>query len=384
MAELRNLTPFANMQFVNLDARGREFGIYMVKAAFDILPDGTCRLSDEQEPFEFTDAFHGGINESSVRYASDLVPYKPTTDVVLNATAFSRSGKPRDQWTCGIEIKHADTEDVWVSKRLQITGPRTWNKSWRKWRLSEAEPIASLDIRYENAYGGMFQIGKDGDGAPVLDAFERNTIGQGFVAAAKDHGDAPIPAPQILHENETLNDPFVRRDPAGFGPIPAAWLPRRPLGGTYDAHWEDNVWPNWPADYDFAFHNCASAGLSAPLNDTARLNCKLTNLHPDKPVWNIKLPDPDLVILANRDGKMTYYHPRLDTIFLDIAEDRLDDPRVFLVSRLVFEWAETDQLILMQHSKNSLNPSDIQPAPHPHDVARFEALDDQTLNEAQA
>lgn len=370
MAQLRNFTPFANMQFVNLDAHGREFGIYMVKTAFDILPDGTCRLSDEQEPFAFTDDFHGEVNESAVRYASDLVPYKPATDVVLNATAFSRAGKPSTQWTCGIEIKHAGTDDVWLSKRLQINGPRTWERSWRKWRLSEAAAITSLDIRYEHAYGGMFETGKDADDAPVVLAFEKNTIGQGFASAAKDHGDTSIPAPQILREGEMLNDPFVPRDPAGFGPIPAAWLPRRPLGGTYDAHWEENVWPYWPADYDFAFHNSASCGLSAPLPGGAQLECSLLNLHPDKPVWTIQLPDPKLLALCAQGDEMFYQDLQIDTIYFDIAEDRLHDPRLFIVSRMMFDWTDTDGIVLMTNKTGKIK-AEVRPPPHPHDVARL-------------
>ena len=383
MAELRNLTPFANMQFVNLDTQGREFGIYMVKTAYDILPDGTCKVSDEQEPFALTDQFHGAINESSVRYASDLVPYKPATDVVLNATAFSRRARPTDAWECGIEIKHAGTDDIWLSKRLAVSGPREWRKTWLGWKLSDAEPISSLDIRYEHAFGGMYEDGVDEDDAPVLVANEKNTIGLGYVKSESDHNGDPIPAPQILFTSDTLDDPFASLEPAGFGPLPAAWLPRRPLGGTYDANWEDNVWPNWPADYDFAFHNCASAGLSAPLPHNATLECRLTNLHPDKPVWDLQLPKPDLVALCSRDGEVTYQAFQLDTIYFDIADDRLHDPRIFMVSRMVFDWEETDDILLMQNTASQSSPDLLAP-PHPHDVARFPEPEDVIPEEASA
>ena len=124
MVTIRNLTPFANLRFSNLDARGQEFGVFMVKTAMDILPDGTCRFSDEQEPFVLTDQFHGDLNTSALRMASEFVPYKPVTDVMADAVAYAPGGKAASQWSCAIQVH--DAEGLAVQKAVRVSGPRHW------------------------------------------------------------------------------------------------------------------------------------------------------------------------------------------------------------------------------------------------------------------
>ncbi|QMD83487.1 DUF2169 domain-containing protein [Escherichia coli] len=45
--------------------------------------------------------------------------------------------------------------------------------------------------------------------------------------------------------------------PAGFGCIGRAWLPRLSLAGTYDQEWLETQHPDLPDDFDFNYWNCA-------------------------------------------------------------------------------------------------------------------------------
>lgn len=379
MAELRNLTPFANFQFPSWDAEGNEFGTLMVKTAWDILPDGSCRLSDEQEPFAFTDLYHGDMHHSALRYASDLVPYKPRMDVVLNATAFAPGGAPSARWEAGVDMRVVGEDAPCLSQRLAITGPRQWQRQRLRWVLDDPAPISRLDIRWDHAYGGTIETDRDDFSQPILTAFEQNPLGQGFARAdVQPRRRRPIPAPQILGPEEELKDPFAEAAPVGLGPIPAAWLPRRPLGGTYDAHWEETRWPGWPEDYDFAFHNAAPRAMQVPLMVGPELEFRLTNLHPDKPEWVITLPDARLSAYCAVDGQGSFAAMALDTVFLDIAEDRLGDPRIFTVSRLVFDWQAVDWIVLSRRGKAAPRPDPARqpPIPKPADVGRYAPPDE--------
>lgn len=374
---LKNMTPFANMQFSNWNAQGREFGIFMVKSAWDILPDGSVSQSMEQEPFVFSDVPFGAVNQSAVRYASDLVPFKPATDVILNATSFAPGGGDMPEWDARVEVWDTDTDVCHIDKRLVVRGPCAWTKSWGAWTLTDPEPIAQLNLRYEHAFGGAVQVGEDEGGAPVFEAFPYNPVGTGFI---KETGSAPIPAPQIIGLGQAPKDPLDHMPPMGVGPVPAAWLPRLPLGGTYDANWEENIWPNWPADYDFAFHNSASDGMTCVIPTGHGLRLRLTHMHPEHPEWVITVPDPGLVAhLLMRDGTRVAQALRTDTVYLDVAADRLNDPRVFLVSRVVFDPGAVDTIVL--NRKGSRTPPMVAP-PHPDEVARTPASDIDTQETA--
>ena len=369
-AALKNFTPFPNMQFANWDAQGREFGVFMVKTAWDIQPDGTCTLSEEQEPFALTDEFHGELNASSVRYPSDLVPYKPTTDFILNATTFAPQGKASEAWECSIEVTAHGAEAPLVEKKLLITGPRHWTFRKKKWELSRAEPIKRLNVQYDHAYGGSIKTGEDENGDAIVEAYEYNPVGKGFADPDWTHKDQPVLAPQILLPEQSLCDPFEQLKPAGFGPIQASWLPRRPLGGTYDEHWSENVWPNWPEDYQFWFHNAAPEGQRHALPPGEGARCTLKNLHPEREEWIIDVPNPRLAALVQQGSELVIYGLHIDTVFLDIAHDRLDDPRVFLMSRMVFDRELTQSITLTRLSSQDVM-SDLKLPPTPNQIARF-------------
>lgn len=366
-AELRNFTPFANMRFSNLDAQGREFGVFMVKTAWDILPDGSCRLSDEQEPFVLTDqAFADG----GTRYASDLVPWKPATDVMLNATTFAPGGQAARQWTTGARVKDDQTGAILINRSIAVSGPRAWRQRFGFWRLEEAAAVEHLALRYENAFGGQVDMGKDGSGEPVLKAFEENPVGIGYAKEGHVPADGTVPEPRLAEPGASRRNPFERLAPVGFGPIPAAWLPRRPLGGTYDRFWRENVWPAWPADYDFAFHNAASAGMTCRLSQGAGVEITLANMHPDHPNWTIRLPRPPIVAQLGTEEQIIPSALTTDTIFLDIAKDRLSDPRVFQISRLVFDLTQVEAIVLAP-LPDEADASRLAPPPTPNEVARY-------------
>lgn len=354
MPTLVNYLPFPNFRYYSMDNAGREFGVIIIKGTFEIGDDGQLSVAEEQAPMIFTDKCHGEVNVSSLWHPSDLVPKKPTADIIVNAVARAPGGRPLPAWDCGIRVD--GPEGTLVEKRLRVTGPRFWVPQWhppldeedrphwrdyRKlftgWELSEPEPVTEVPLRYELAFGGTIQTGTDDDGNPRFDCDPRNPIGRGLIDPEWTDHTKPQPAPQIELAGEPITDPHTRAAPQSLGPIPPAWDPRLPKGGTYDQHWIDHVWPNWPADYDFAYHNSAHPDLICPRHLAAGDRITLNNLVADQPRLTLTVPDlQPMAGLVAADGRAARCAMVLDTLFLEVGRRRRDT-RVFLSWRATFE-----------------------------------------------
>jgi hypothetical protein len=198
--------------------------------------------------------------------------------------------------------------------------------------------------------------------------------------------DRAIPAPQVLALGTKLTDPFRRLEPAGYGPIPPAWLPRRPLGGTYDDDWLASTWPHWAEDYDFAFHNSAARGMKAKGFLQGDEVIRLTGLHPEQAEIAFQLPGDNMVVhLIDHSNQRRMVRLNLDTVYIDILDAAPEDCLISLTWRMVFLDAKVNSLEI--DSENRTNPlrmltddKVLHSAPHPSDL--FE--DDVRGNESEA
>jgi len=360
--QVRNLTPYAHLTYANEDAERRLFDILIVKATYQYV-DGKLVTAIEQEPLNFSDTCFGAVNETPLRYPSDLVPYKPRADVIVIADAYAPEGKPVEQWDCSVQVgdlRHAVT----------VTGPRNWqHKRLGGWTLGEIEPVAHVPLRYDYAFGGEHP---GPDDTIVTD--ERNPLGVGLIDEKLTPRDAPVPAPQVLDQGQVLRDPFRQLSPAGFGPVPPAWLPRRPLGGTYDQDWVDNVWPHWAADYDFAFHNSAARGMKASGFLRGDERVVLTNIRPDMPEVAFDLPgDPVIAHLVDEEDQRRMIGMACDTLYIDVQGEDPEDWLISLTWRMPFldtgvKWLEIDAESVANPIRAWAQDQTIYPSPHPSEV----------------
>lgn len=212
--EFRNLTPFPAIAFDALDQRDVRFHTVVMRMTFNVQRDATLAFAEEQTPLLASDEYHGVPNQSSVRQESDFAPYKPFTDVIINAHAHAPGGRALAQFLTGIEIQRgaivpdlpprphgmnqfmppsatqlaawtrqcaaarlqAQSDAVLLSKNLLVSGPRLWRYrprllrtltafSLHAWRLSRARPITVLPLRFEVSYGGENKVAADSDHA---------------------------------------------------------------------------------------------------------------------------------------------------------------------------------------------------------------------------
>ena len=360
--EMWNFSSFPNFRFVNTDNQGREFGVVLVKGTYDI-GDGFLKVSGEQAPVLFEDVYHGEANNSSLWMPSDVVAKKPRTDIIMNAVARPPGGRPLKKWTCGIKIGGGAHR---FERRLRVCGTRHWIPVWsrpetlrslgrgagafRGWTLGEPEETMEVPIRYEFAYGGVMSKEDAVSNNVSREAYEYNPVGCGWIEDASPR-DAPLPAPQIEAVESPPLQPMRHAAPGGFGPIPPSWLPRRPLGGTYDERWQKEVWPRWPADYDFAYNNSAPPAMIYPAylagDETVVLDgiCSIGAIR-------FSLPEVTMTLGILRDETMLLKTMDLDTLFLEVADLDPLEHRVFVTWRTTFDQLDADRIALVMGTRS--------------------------------
>lgn len=329
-------------------------------------------IDEESPPLCLADEYFGPVNESSVRRESDLCPFKPKCDILVSGSAHAPGGQAQRRFQVRLVVRRADRqaplperpqplnprmpltvaqESAWqkeleasrgrilagetlVDKTLNIHGPRFLKRRafpvrllqellrWgslglldpNPWRLTRAERISQLPLRYEYSYGGQCRINQrdnrhlPGDPAALQDdPGPARRVGKQYRLTAEElagHPDAAAPAARqaVAHgccEANPLGQGYARKwylkaarikqlaapqiespqtpfsagsfwrslsdrktgspEPAGLGPVGRAWQPRRARAGTYDENWKSRRWPLLPEDFDFGYWNCAPA-----------------------------------------------------------------------------------------------------------------------------
>jgi len=307
--ELRNLTPFMPISFESRDENCNDFGVVVAKGTFDLVDSRRLVISSDQEQFVLSDQYYGNATKTCIRTSSDLSPFKPATDVIVTANACSEGGVPREHWNVSVSIGKKQ-------KAFTVTGPRVWKKKLGLMVATRIEPVSSVPIRYENAFGGSYQKGDDN-----VVSFEPNPVGTGFVPAQYAGGEVPVP--QFLPLNKTELAYGEQTEVTGLGPIAPHWAPRNQSVGTCDLAWRKSRFPDLPQDFDFSFYNSASSGLALKGYADGTEKVQLLNLS-EEGALVFGLPGIDLAsLLRYQSGEMVPGPMPLDTIHIDCLKRKV-------------------------------------------------------------
>jgi hypothetical protein len=247
MWQIDNRTPFAAERGWVRDRHGTEVWLVAVKCTFDILPDGTTRVSDQQPPVLRVPEYHGEPGKSSPKYEADLVLTKTTTDVLVVGHAYASGGRLVSELDAGFRVGP-------IKKVLIVSGDRRWRAMGR----SSPEPFARMPLVYERAFGGVDVKSSH----PERDWEWRNPVGTGF-AVSRDHV-TDLALPNVEYPDERVGSWSDRPRPAGFGAVPCHWQPRVAFAGTYDDKWMQTRQPLLPDDFDDRYFQCAPVDQQAP------------------------------------------------------------------------------------------------------------------------
>lgn len=359
--EFRNLTPFSTLCYAMLDKQDMEHHVVAMKVGFTLerSTGGVFSVRIQENPAMplcMQNEYAGEQNLSQVLQESDLSPFKPHCDVIVNSSAYAPGGLPVREMPVSLHLLKADRQ-ILLDKTLRVSGERFFVRHplTGQWSLSEPEPFISLPLHYQYAFGGECRIDKDNDAAsripekyrltpqqqaghpqpdnpPVAHtACINNPLGLGFMAYwyAGVTRMSRFPAPRITDPRHPFTlDSFLRChdgqadfsatefQPAGFGFLGQGWQPRLTKAGTYDRHWLETRYPGLPADFDFSHWNGAPEDQQIPY-PLPGLRFEVQGMHPRGDI-DVQLPaDKAVVLLRMDDGTLVPQWMVMDTLILD-------------------------------------------------------------------
>ena len=312
MWQIQNRTPFAAGQGWVRGSNGAETWLVVVKATFDIRPDGSTRVADVQPDVVRSPIYRNDDPESgSTLYDNDFVLTKPTTDVVVNATAYAPDGQPVTSLDVGVRVGQ-------MSKTLRVFGDRQWGPSG-SW-LSSPVPFRSMPVVYERAFGGI-----DAAATPGSHRYWANPVGTGF-ASSSSSIDRTM-APNIEYPDQLIGSWRDRPAPAGLGVIASHWEERARFSGTYDDAWLADRQPLLPSDFDARHYQLTPRDQQAPAYMTGGEEVAALGLTPSGSL-RTRVPMMELALETRfMDGRRHRHDPpRLHTLILEP-----DFPRLTLI-----------------------------------------------------
>jgi hypothetical protein len=237
-----------------------------------------------------------------------------------------------------------------LSRRLQVTGNRRWERRGDALVASEPEPFSSMPLSWENAYGGKAEI-PEGEMTCLA-----NPLGKGFYLSEEQADGAPLPNledPQ--HRVEKWND---QPDPFGTAPYPENGS-LRPLNAVdFDA---ENLETPKLERISPLFFNRAHPRMIIEPSQAPKPGDEVvvSHVHPD---GDLRFAWPELPLHAHVQlEQRSYLFPlHVDQIGI-LAEDR----RVFLSCRVVFRY----RLVPMERRRTTLHAGPL-PADVPADYVQ--------------
>jgi hypothetical protein len=300
-----NRTPFAAIAFEQAHRNGSDMAVIAVRASYQLDGQGILVLADKQE-IALIDEYAGDPQTSPLLKASDLVPFKPSTDV----TALAKSRRPGDcrpeeSWVAGIRIGS-------YRYGLRVCGPRQWLRQKARLLPGKSLPVDNVDIDYRSSWSDLEPGELPGDPPPL------NSIGVRRPDAREVDRGSDIVMASIDAPNEDYADPFAVREPQGFGPLPPFWRQRQRFAGTFGERWLKQRHPLLPEDFDYRFHQCAHPRLVMNGHMSGGEEIELYRLHPvsEQLVFNLPAVQPwaNFLWLDEREVSMRL---NLDGVHID-------------------------------------------------------------------
>lgn len=322
--ECHNHTPFPHLVFESRTPEDRPFGVAVVRATFRIAQGEPLRPTPVQDPVQVEDVPRRAGAPSSLAMEADLAPFKPRTDVHVDAVARAPGGRPCAEWPVRVQVGA-------LVKDLLVRGPHVWQHRWMGgWRTIAPVNCLSVPLTYERAFGGSPSAGDRTVREP------RNPVGTGLITEHTPK-DADVLAPQVVALDEPEHVAGRRYAPQGVGPLSPGWQPRLAKAGTFDARWREERWPRLPADFDPAFYNSAHPDLIYPGYVRGDEQVHLVNLSEGAPVIAFSLPRYALAGLGRCASGLCCRIPlALDTLHVDVTSANREEHRVHLTWRGVF------------------------------------------------
>lgn len=247
--DIVNETPFVVATIFWEDLEQNPKLSIIVKGTFAIKPTEPAPFATDQLSILVADELHSQEDITSVRFETDMVPFKLRADVVLVGKAHAPSGEPVTHLDVTVRVGRQQ-------KTIRVFGDRTW---WFPTKFafvpffSAPKYFLAMDLVYERAFGGI-----DTAGARYC---KENLVGKGFIGRKSKSSIHKKPLPNLEDPSHLIRRWRSRPKPVGFGFYGRGWMPRLSYAGTYDEKYQKERAPDSPLDFSYAFYNGAHPDL---------------------------------------------------------------------------------------------------------------------------
>jgi len=348
--------PAVARQMSGTDPSGANILAVLVKVTYLLLPGGRVVRAKEQLPLHealVRDPEHPGVLADD----TDLYPHKLATDVVLKGHAYAPS--PLARFGVALRVNTA-------YKQIQVIGDRrcTLNSTGRI-VFGAPEPVSTVPLRYDRAYGGEDVAATAKYGNPYEQlaryfgpglasvrpshwSYPRNPAGRGFLIESSKEAVEQLVLPNLEDPLDPLTpDRLIcgrlqlwPRMPlpqamawvsggwfprlAYFGFVPEHEPPEHPLAEIARGYAPADILQDEPIaqKLDFRAANGASLGLQLPYLEGGE-EIELSNLHPTAARVTFRLPRHRPKIWTDgRNGKLNETDPVIHSVIIEPDQDR--------------------------------------------------------------
>ncbi len=346
----------------------RQIGL-VLKRTYTFQDGGGCNLAEEdrQEAISFREVPYQELDPpavSPVRVDNDLFAFRPRTDLVVQANAYT--------YFEGVSMTHVALRLGSFERLIRVYGDRKLVRGLSgRLHFTEPEPFDSMPVRYDRAYGGVDRTALKRNPVPrmlqelaqtvpelPIDTdtpfhYARNPSGRGFLLAADEESIAAAQVPNLeLPLDPITPERLVVGSVHGWveAPLPAAmdwqsagWFPRiaylgaalfppgyhGPVRETELGWAAADLTEIEPVTASFdqlpraEFAQGASAGMSLAAVAPGEI-VELRNLHPVYPFCSFRLPEevPHARIELSA-GSWTSLKPHLNAIVIRPEADEV-------------------------------------------------------------
>ncbi|TDR34958.1 hypothetical protein DFR29_1414 [Tahibacter aquaticus] len=297
-----------------LDARGREYLVIVGKSTWQIPRPGQRPRPQAAQPFVESDSYVGEPGLSALRCSDDFARFKPRCDVVFDACAHAPRGEAVTELGVGFRVGP-------LAKALRVVGPRQWRRTLAGYQLGPPSAFVTLPLHLGFAHGGS-RTYPGRDRQPLTDAYSDNPVGIGWMSRLSNETIDGMPAASLEDIADPITQPQHPHRPVTLGAIGRQWPSRQRFAGTSDDHWQRNVFPFLPEDFDEQYFQSAPEDqqMDFPRGGEA---VKLINLDPEYPQLEFQLPPLVLPVrVLRRNYRSDLLDARADTVFFETEARR--------------------------------------------------------------
>jgi len=206
-----------------------------------------------------------------------------------------------------------------MEKAFDVVGDRLWHAGLTGFTASAPQPFAEKLVSYDTAFGGP---DRNSENEQEHDAYLPNPVGRGWHKHLKNAWVDGKPLPNTEEIGKVVASPGDKYKPMSLGPLGRGWPQRACYAGTYDQHWQDNVFPFLPQDFDDRYYQAAPPDQQVPLPH-APMEVALSGFSGDG-VRRFVIPHFDSAVhVFPKRGNLESYGAQLDTIVFEPDLERL-------------------------------------------------------------